>query len=72
MVRNGRLVLDEPTSLPEGKIVELEEADPYSDELELNAEQRTRVDDAIDRGLSDARAGRSSPASEFIDELDRK
>jgi hypothetical protein len=70
VVRNGRLILDEPTDLPEGQVVELLDADPYSDELDLDGEQRARLDDAIDRGRADAKAGRTTSAKDFIDELD--
>jgi hypothetical protein len=72
VVRNGRLILDEPTNLPEGQVVELEEADPFSDELELNADDRKRLDGMIERGMSAARDGRTVSAKDFIDELDRK
>ena len=43
-VRNGRLVLDEPTDLPEGTEVELTLADDVDD---LDDEQRARLHEAI-------------------------
>jgi hypothetical protein len=73
VVRNGRLVLDEPTNLPEGEVVELHDADPYAgtDDLSgLTAEERARMEAAIDRGLADARAGRTVSAEELFREID--
>jgi hypothetical protein len=60
-VRNGRLVLDEPTDLPEGEVVELvEELDP-----ELVAE--------LDASLAELDAGcELKDAEEFIAELRAK
>ncbi len=52
-VKGGRLLLDEPTDLPEGAEVELvlpaEEFDPG---------ERTRLDAALERSMAQARAGR--------------
>ena len=45
-VDNGRLVLDEPTTLPEGTELELTIADPGDD---LDEEQRTRLQESIER-----------------------
>lgn len=72
VVRNGRLVLDEPTSLPEGQVIELEEADPFSDELVLSDDERRHVDALIEKGHAEARAGRTVSAEDFIDELDQQ
>lgn len=68
-VRNGRLVLDEPTSLPEGTELELSAADPGDD---LDDAQRDALHAAIDRGVADVKAGRTISAQQMIDELDRK
>jgi hypothetical protein len=70
-VHNGRLVLDEPTDLPEGEVVELV---PLDEVLAnggdyLDAEERERLHQSIERGLEDGRAGRTSPASKVIEKL---
>jgi hypothetical protein len=70
-VRNGRLVLDEPTDLPEGEEIELV---PVDDVLAsggdyLDDEERERLHKSIDRGLADVKAGRTVDASEVIDGL---
>jgi hypothetical protein len=51
-VRGGRLVLDEPTTLPEGTEVEL-----VPIEGELDPEERARLDAALQRSRAQARAG---------------
>ena len=70
-VKNGRLVLDEPTDLPEGKEIELV---PLDDVLaaggdDLDDEERARLHQSIERGLEDAMAGRTVPARDVIDQL---
>lgn len=70
-VRDGRLVLDEPTDLPEGADVELV---PLDEVLArggdyLDAEERQRLEQAIDRGLDDARSGCTAPAEQVIAHL---
>ncbi len=51
-VRGGRLVLDEPTDLPDGTEVELVAMDD-----ELDPEERARLDAALERSRAQARAG---------------
>lgn len=53
-VRNGRLVLDEPTDLPEGAEVPLQVIDPD----DLTDEERTALHASLERGLADVEAGR--------------
>jgi hypothetical protein len=70
-VRNGRLVLDEPTDLPEGEVVELVFAD---DALEaggdyLGDEERERLHRSIELGIEDVAAGRTVDARQIIEEL---
>jgi len=60
VVRHGRLVLDEPTDLPEGTPVELEEVDPYKHldpNVDLDSAEQERLDAAIDKGLAQLDAG---------------
>lgn len=73
-VRGGRLVLDEPTDLPEGEDVDLV---PLDDVLAsggdcLDAEERQRLEQAIDRGLEAVRAGRTVDAEQVIARLRAK
>lgn len=63
-VKNGRLILDEPTDLPDGTVIELL---PIEDDLE--EEDRVRLHAAIRRGIQETRAGESVPAEEFLREL---
>ena len=70
-VKNGRLLLDEPTELPEGEVIELVPLDEvlanggdYLDDAE-----RERLHQSIERGLEDAKAGRTVDARQVIDEL---
>jgi len=64
-VKNGRLVLDEPTTLPEGANVRLwvVEGD------DLDDEDRAALHDAIQEGIEDAKAGRTIDADEWAAEL---
>jgi hypothetical protein len=71
IVKNGRLVVNEPTELPEGEVVELV---PLDEVLAnggdyLDDEERARLHEAIDKGLADVKAGRTVEASKVIEEL---
>ena len=70
-MKNGRLVLDEPTELPEGEVVELV---PLDDVLAnggdyLDDEERARLNQSIERGLEDVKAGRTVDARKVLDDL---
>lgn len=70
-VKGGRLVLDEPTDLPEGEVVELV---PVDDVLAnggdyLDEEERERLHESLDRGLRDVREGRTVDARQVIARL---
>jgi hypothetical protein len=70
-VRGGRLVLDEPTDLPEGEVIELV---PLDDVLAtggdyLDEEERRRLEQSIERGLEDVRVGRTVDGEQVIAEL---
>jgi hypothetical protein len=67
-VKNGRLVLDEPTDLAEGELV------PADDALEnggdrLDDEERERLHRSIERGIEDVNAGRTVDARQVVEEL---
>jgi len=62
-VHNGRIVLDEPTDLPEGFELELAPVD------ELDEEDRRRLEEALAESEEDVKAGRVYPAADVLDEL---
>lgn len=68
-VANGRLAFDEPTTLPEGTVLDLV-ADDEGDTL--SAEERLALHDALSVSWASAEAGRLRPASEIVDELRRR
>jgi hypothetical protein len=61
----GRLVLDEPTNLPEGAEVELVVVDGD----ELDEEDRARLHAALDRADDELRAGKGIPGGDIISAL---
>jgi hypothetical protein len=61
-VKNGRLILDEPTNLPDGAEVEVLVMDD-----ELTAEERAELHASLDRALEDSRAGRGMDAWEYLE-----
>jgi len=73
-VRNGRLVLDEPTDLPEGEIVELV---PLNDMLaqggdDLDEEERAELDRALEASFVAEAAGQLIDAADVIADLRMK
>lgn len=70
-VHNGCLMLDEPTDLPEGEIVELVPLDEVLDSGGdyLDDEDRTRLHASIERGIADVKAGRTVDGREVIARL---
>ena len=65
-VEKGRLVLDEPTTLPEGTVIDLVADDEGDD---LNAGERRALHDKLSASLKSAEAGHVRPASAILDEL---
>lgn len=65
-VTHGRLVLDEPTTLPEGTEVELALVEDNLDDAD-----RARLDEALDAADEELRAGKGSPAERLIAALRR-
>jgi hypothetical protein len=61
-VKNGRLMLDEPTDLPDGAEVEILVLDD-----ELTAEERAELHTSLDRALGDSDAGRGMDAWEYLE-----
>jgi hypothetical protein len=65
-VRDGRLVLDEPTSLPEGTEVELLPLDPGD---WLDEADRAALHAALAQSQSDVAAGRLTDAAAVLKQL---
>lgn len=65
-VRNGRLVLDQPTDLPEGTVLDLV-VDDEGDQLDDR--ERQALDAAITRSLEQSAQGRSAPVEQILDKL---
>ncbi len=65
-VRSGRIVIDEPTDLPEGTAVDLALLDAEDD---LSPEERAELDASIDRGLSQADRGEGSSTEDVLRRL---
>jgi|HubBroStandDraft_1064217.scaffolds.fasta_scaffold466478_2 hypothetical protein len=70
-VHKGRLVLDEPTDLPEGEEVELV---PLDDVLDnggdyLDDEERAALHRSIEQGIEDFEKGETEDAFEFLARL---
>lgn len=68
-VQNGRLVLNEPTTLPEGTVIELVADDEGDD---LTDDERRALHEALSKSWESAEAGRLRPASAILDELRRQ
>jgi hypothetical protein len=67
-VHNGRLVLDEPTDLPEGEVVYLQPVDAVLDD-ELDDEERAELRRALDEGIEQMKAGQTIDAADALAEL---
>jgi len=65
-VRNGRLLLDAPTDLPDGAEVELELVDEMTDA------EREELEQALAEGQADVQAGRVHSAADVLNELRRR
>ncbi|MEZ4221517.1 MAG: hypothetical protein R3B13_11370 [Polyangiaceae bacterium] len=70
-VKNGRLVLDEPTNLPEGAEVHLQivRDDDWSNEEGWHPAVRERLETALEQGSTDIAAGRTADAGDFLSKL---
>jgi hypothetical protein len=68
-VEKGRLVLDEPTTLPDGTVVDLVGDDEGDD---LTEEGRRALHETLSASWKSAEAGRVRPSSEILDELRRR
>jgi hypothetical protein len=69
IVKNGRLVLDEPTGLPEGTVLDLVVDDEGDD---LDEASRQALHQAIMLGMQQAERGQTRPAEQVLEELRTK
>jgi len=65
-VKNGKLIVEEPTLLPEGTVLDLVIDDEGDD---LSEEERTALHAAIDKAWRSADGGKLLPADEVLREL---
>ncbi len=70
-VHKGRLVLDEPTDLPEGEVIELVPLDEVLDSGGdyLDDEERAELHKAIREGIDQMKAGNLIDADKALAEL---
>jgi len=68
-VKNGRLVVDEPTSLPEGTVLDLVVDDEGDD---LDSSERALRDAALLKAWQQAQTGSGRPAQDLIQDLRRR
>jgi hypothetical protein len=65
-VRNGRLIVDQPTELPDGTVLDLV-VDDEGDQLDHD--ERDALNAAISRSLSQSNDGRTAPVDVILDKL---
>jgi hypothetical protein len=68
-VKSGRLVVDEPTSLPEGTVLDLVVDDEGDD---LDAAERALRDEALVKAWRQAQSGLGRPAEDVLNDLRRR
>ena len=69
VVRDGRLQVDEPTSLPEGTVVDLIVDDEGDD---LDEAERAALHRHLESSLEESRRGKLNPAADVVAELRRR
>ena len=68
-VKNGRLVLDEPTDRPEGEVVELVPLDEVYADAELDDDEHRRLDESIAVSFEQAKNGQLIDADDALAKL---
>jgi len=63
-VRNGRLVLDEPTDLPEGEVVVLQQVDAAAVDEAMSDEEREDLFQALDEAIESVHPPEPNEAEE--------
>jgi hypothetical protein len=69
VVKNGSLVLEQTTPLPEGQVFELV---PVEIEENFEEEERAALHRALERGSADIEAGRTVDARELLAKLEAR
>jgi len=65
-VKNGRLIIDEPTDLPEGTVLDLV-LDDEGDSL--TSEERKALHGELRRGARESKKGKTKSATKVVSEL---
>lgn len=68
-VENGRIVIDEPTDLPEGTLLEIGSLQVVDESDDLNDDEREQLHSALDEALVSVEAGKSVDGNEVIQRL---
>jgi len=68
-VQKGRLVVDAPTTLPEGTVLDLVVDDEGDD---LTDDERAALHAALERSAQEAKSGEARPATEAVRDLRRQ
>ncbi|MFI5402504.1 MAG: hypothetical protein ACHQ1G_06170 [Planctomycetota bacterium] len=68
-VKKGRFVIDTRTTLPEGTVLDLVIDDEGDD---LTDEERAALHAALERGMEDAKAGKTRPVGEVLRDLRKR
>lgn len=70
-VRNGRIVLDEPTDRPEGELVYVQLVDGVvaDDRDDLDDEERAALHGELDASIAEADAGETEDFAQVLAEL---
>jgi hypothetical protein len=58
-VKNGHIVVDEPTDLPEGTVLEVGSLQVRDDEDEMDDDERAQLHAALGEAIKSAKAGRT-------------
>ncbi len=59
VVRNGRIVMDEPTELPEGAVLHMVAVDAFDD---MEDDERSRLHESLDAALAEPEEAGIEPA----------
>jgi hypothetical protein len=65
-VQGGHIVIEEPVDLPEGAEVRLTLVDPTDEQEQLDAEDRARLEAALDQGRQEIAEGKGIPADQVV------
>lgn len=68
-VKNGRLIVDQPTDLPEGMVFDLVIDDEGDD---LDDEERAALHEALDRSDMQVKEGLTIPAADVLKDLRKR